>query len=225
MTDTSGVKPWTIVNQAPAITGNTTGSRSVSSLLAEWVNIEKALVVGSQSETRNYEELWNKQLTVNVYIPTLLNHDVTLGHHINSVTSASCSSPSELFSAPSWVSNFILIDDSTDTCGYLSWDQTPDQGIAALLRVSFGDSYWVIADTPVSSVPVVNPFPREPSSATMFLGTNPGAVMSRHTDFTLLLSNVAAAALGAVVDVTIGYNVIGTRVAEITEADLTTVPP
>ena len=78
MTDTSGVKPWTIVNQAPAITGNTTGSRSVSSLLAEWVNIEKALVVGSQSETRYYEELWNKQLTVNAYIPTLLSHDITL---------------------------------------------------------------------------------------------------------------------------------------------------
>ena len=223
MTDTSGVKPWTIVNKAPAITGNTTGSRSVSNLLAEWVNIEKALIVGSQSETRTYEELWNKQLTVNAYIPTLLSHDVTLGHHINSVTSASCPSPSDLESNPSWISNFTLIDDSTDTSGYLSWDQTPDQAVAATLIVRFGDPYWIIADTDVSSVPVINPFPREESSAEMLLGGNPGAIISRFTDFTLLLNNAAAATLGPVQDVIVGYKVIGTRVASITEADLTTV--
>ncbi len=223
MTDTSGVKPWTIVNKAPAITGNTTGSRSVSNLLAEWVNIEKALVVGSQSETRTYEELWIKQLTVNAYIPTLLSHDVTLGHHINSVTSASCPSPSDLESNPSWISNFTLVDNSTDTCGYLTWDQTPDQAIAATLIVRFGDPYWTIADTLISSVPVVNPFPRETSSAEMLLGGNPGAITSRFTDFTLLLSNAAAAALGPVTDVTIGYNVIGTRVPAITQDDLIVV--
>lgn len=223
MTDTSGVKPWTIVNKAPAITGNTTGSRSISNLLAEWVNIEKALVVGSQSETRNYEELWNKQLTVNAYIPILLSHDVTLGHHINSVTSVTCPSPSDLESNPSWISNFTLIDDSTDTSGYLSWDQTPDQNVAATLIVTFGDPYWIIADTDISSVPVINPFPREESSAEMLLGGNPAAIISKFTDFTLLLNNAAAATLGPVQDVLVGYKVIGTRVASITEEDLTTV--
>lgn len=79
----SGLPAFAPQNKAPNTVGDTSGSRSLSSLLSERVNVASALTVGSAGEIRTYVQLENLNLNNTIYVPTLLNHDVTLGHHLN----------------------------------------------------------------------------------------------------------------------------------------------
>ena len=79
----SGLPAFAPQNKAPNTVGDTSGSRSLSSLLSERVNVASSFTVGSPGEIRSYTQLENLNLNNTIYIPTLLNHDVTLGHHLN----------------------------------------------------------------------------------------------------------------------------------------------
>ena len=79
----SGLPAFAPQNKAPNTVGDTSGSRSLSSLLSERVNVASSFTVGSPGEIRTYTQLENLNLNNSIYVPTLLNHDVTLGHHLN----------------------------------------------------------------------------------------------------------------------------------------------
>jgi len=78
-----GLPPFTAFNRTPNRFGNSSDALSLTSLLAELVTISQNFQVGGSGERRTKEQLTDSNATASVYIPTLLNHDVTLGHHIN----------------------------------------------------------------------------------------------------------------------------------------------
>ncbi len=86
----SGDQPsWSGQNKALSKVGDTSGSRSLSSLLSERINVNSRLTAGSSAELRSYTQLNNLKLNNTIFVPTLLNHDVTLGHHLNAKGSVS----------------------------------------------------------------------------------------------------------------------------------------
>ena len=230
----AGLPPFSIYNNAPNKFGNSSDALSLSSLLAELVTISQNFQVGGSGEQRTKEQLWDLAATASIYIPTLLNHDVTLGHHINGRTGQADPAPIiELYvngvlaqqGGPGVGMRYGLSDGSCDTVGFIGYDingtGTPAGPIT--LRVIYGDPYWNVGGDPADpkSVPVVIITPRGEDglggvhfdAANVYNGTNPGYVVSEITHFDLVLDGTALA--GNPINLWFSYTVIGSRVAEI----------
>lgn len=231
----AGLPPFSIYNNAPNKFGNSSDALSLSSLLAELVTISQNFQVGGSGEQRTKEQLWDLAATASVYIPTLLNHDVTLGHHINGRTGQADPAPTiELWingvqavngSGVGVGQRYGLSTGSCDTVGFIGYDiaGTGTPAGDTILRVIYGDPYWNVSGDPLDpkSVPVVIITPRGEdglggvhfNAANVYNGGNPGHVVSEYTHFDLVIPNGALA--GDPQNIWFSYTVIGSRVAEI----------
>ncbi len=232
-----GLPPFTAFNRTPNRFGNSSDALSLTSLLAELVTISQNFQVGGSGERRTKEQLTDSNATASVYIPTLLNHDVTLGHHINGRAGEADPAPTiELYyngvlavdGGPAAGMRYGLATGSCDTVGFIGFDnpqqQTPIGDV--VLRVIYGDPYWNATQNPTNprSVPVVYIQPRGetglpapqpalgPNAAFTWNGSFPGYVVSERTHFDLTLR---AAALRQAQNIWLSYTVIGSRIAEI----------
>ena len=134
--DISGVPPFDPTNRAEPRFGNASNALSLSSLLTKTMFCSHSLSVGPPGTVQEKERLVTPQrdlinplspfdplpaaTSVGIYTPILLNHDVTLGHHLNGFPSSV--DPEPTIAAATGPANWVtpeLLDQSSDTVGII----------------------------------------------------------------------------------------------------------
>jgi hypothetical protein len=249
----SGLPAFAPQNKAPNTVGDTSGSRSLSSLLSERVNVASAFTAGSPGEIRTYTQLEDLNLNNVIFVPTLFNHDVTLGHHLNARGSVSdgyagippgppAVEPRTDMAGPAanrvvggpepnvvgigpavGPVDPIIFQGSCDTVGYIRISGASDTQGNGGFRVTFNKPYWLPSDQNGGAGTVPVINIQGRESA--------GAVISHGANPAAVVSertewtyNIPQAALpGFGATAFFEYFNVGTRVNEITEDDLVTI--